>query len=69
MVFTIENTNYRTEDINYINPSGKVMGKYVIEIGFHSQEEPLTLEYDNESEYNEMCISLVMIMLSLIENN
>lgn len=64
MVFTIENVNYRTEDINYINPSGKVMGKYVIEIGFHSQEEPLTLEYDNDIEYWE---TILLISNAMIE--
>lgn len=41
------------------------MGKYVIEIGFHSQEEPLTLEYDNESEY----VGIILYILTVLSHS
>lgn len=52
MVFTIGDSAYKTEDINYINTAYKIMGFYVIEIHFNSQKNPLVLEYTNKSEYD-----------------
>ena len=54
MVLTIEGSNYKADDILYINTVYKVMGCYVIEIYFKSQKDPLTLEYNNMGEYDSV---------------
>lgn len=54
MVFTIKDSAYKTEDINYINTAYKIMGSYIIEIYFNSQKNPLVLEYGDKSEYDSM---------------
>lgn len=53
MIFTIEDSTYKTEDINFINSAYKIMGLYVIEIYFKSQKTPLVLEYSEKSEFDE----------------
>ena len=54
MVLTIEGSNYRAEDILYINTTYMIMGLYVITIYFKSQKDPLTLEYNNMGEYDNI---------------
>lgn len=54
MVLTIEGSNYRAEDILYINTTYMIMGLYVITIYFKSQKDPLTLEYNNMGEYDSV---------------
>lgn len=54
MVITIENSTYNTDNILYINTIYKIMGLYVINIYFKSQEDPLTLEYNEKEKYDEM---------------
>ena len=54
MVLTIEGSNYRAEDILYINTAYMIMGLYVITIYFKSQKDPLTLEYNNMGEYDSV---------------
>ena len=54
MVLTIEGSKYKAEDILYINTSYMIMGLYVITIYFKSQKDPLTLEYNNMSEYDNI---------------
>jgi hypothetical protein len=54
MTITIDNSTYRVEDILYFNTIYKVMGLYVIEIYFKSQEDPLVFEYTEKTEYNMM---------------
>ena len=54
MVLTIEGSNYRAEDILYINTAYMIMGLYVITIYFKSQKDPLILEYNNKDEYDNI---------------
>ncbi len=54
MVLTIEGSNYKADDILYINTTYMIMGLYVITIYFKSQKDPLTLEYNNMGEYDSV---------------
>ena len=62
MVLTIEGSNYRAEDILYINTTYMIMGLYVITIYFKSQKDPLILEYNNKDEYDNIVKYLKKIL-------
>ncbi len=62
MVLTIEGSNYKAEDILYINTSYMIMGLYVITIYFKSQKDPLILEYNNKDEYDNIVKYLKKIL-------
>ena len=58
MVLTIEGSNYKEEDILYINTAYKVMGCYVIEIYFKTRKRPVVLEYSDKSKYDSFILYL-----------
>ena len=62
MVLSIEGSNYKVEDILYINTAYMIMGLYVITIYFKSQKDPLTLEYNNMGEYDNIVKYLKKIL-------
>ena len=62
MVLSIEGTNYKVEDILYINTAYMIMGLYVITIYFKSQKDPLILEYNNKDEYDNIVKYLKKIL-------
>ena len=62
MFLTIEGSNYKAEDILYINTSYMIMGLYVITIYFKSQKDPLILEYNNKDEYDNIVKYLKKIL-------
>ena len=63
MVLTIEGSNYKVEDILYINTAYMIMGLYVITICFKSQKDPLILEYNNKDEYDNIVKYLKKILI------
>ena len=62
MVLTIEGSNYKADDILYINTTYMIMGLYVITIYFKSQKDPLILEYNNKDEYDNIVKYLKKIL-------
>ena len=62
MVLNIEGSNYKVEDILYINTAYMIMGLYVITIYFKSQKDPLILEYNNKDEYDNIVKYLKKIL-------
>ena len=62
MVLSIEGSNYKVEDILYINTAYMIMGLYVITIYFKSQKDPLILEYNNKDEYDHIVKYLKKIL-------
>ena len=62
MVLSIEGSNYKVEDILYINTAYMIMGLYVITIYFKSQKDPLILEYNNKDEYDNIVNYLKKIL-------
>jgi hypothetical protein len=62
MVLSIEGSNYKVEDILYINTAYMIMGLYVITIYFKSQKDPLILEYNNKDEYDNIVKYLKKIL-------
>ena len=62
MVLTIEGSNYKADDILYINTTYMIMGLYVITIYFKSQKDPLILEYNNKDEYDNIIKYLKKIL-------
>lgn len=62
MVLSIEGSNYKVEDILYINTAYMIMGLYVIAIYFKSQKDPLILEYNNKDEYDNIVKYLKKIL-------
>ena len=58
MVLTIEGSNYKADDILYINTVYKVMGCYVIEIYFKTRKRPVVLEYSDKSKYDSFILYL-----------
>ena len=58
MVLTIEGSNYKADDILYINTTYKVMGCYVIEIYFKTRKRPVVLEYSDKSKYDSFILYL-----------
>lgn len=63
MVLSIEGSNYKVEDILYINTAYMIMGLYVITIYFKSQKDPLILEYNNKDEYDNIVKYLKKILI------
>lgn len=63
MVLNIEGSNYKTEDILYINTAHMIMGLYVITIYFKSQKDPLTLEYNDKDEYDNIVKYLKKLLI------
>ena len=62
MVLSIEGSNYKVEDILYINTAYMIMGLYVITIYFKSQKDTLILEYNNKDEYDNIVKYLKKIL-------
>ena len=62
MVLSIEGSNYKVEDILYLNTAYMIMGLYVITIYFKSQKDPLILEYNNKDEYDNIVKYLKKIL-------
>jgi hypothetical protein len=62
MVLSIEGSNYKVEDILYINTAYMIMGLYVITIYFKSQKDPLIREYNNKDEYDNIVKYLKKIL-------
>ena len=62
MVLSIEGSNYKVEDILYINTAYMIMALYVITIYFKSQKDPLILEYNNKDEYDNIVKYLKKIL-------
>ena len=62
MVLSIEGSNYKVEDILYINTAYMIMGLYVITIYFKSQKDPLILEYNNKDESDNILKYLKKIL-------
>lgn len=54
MLLNIENNQYDSDDILYINTAYKIMGLYVIEIYFKAQEDPLVLQYNDKINYDKV---------------